>query len=69
MWLPAITCGKDVYPLPRVDDLIDQLGNAKVFSCLDEASGYWQIPLSPEAQPKSAFVTHHGLFEFVVRVR
>ncbi len=56
----------DVIPLPRVDDLLDQLGEAKVFSCLDEASGYWQIPVREDAIPKTAFATHHGLFEFVV---
>ena len=63
--LNAIT-RRDVFPLPRIDDLIDRLGGAQFFSCLDEASGYWQIPMSPQSRPKTAFITHHGLFEFNV---
>ena len=56
----------DVFPLPRVDDLVDCLGGAKIFTTLDEASGYWQIPMSTNCQPLTAFTTHHGLFEFRV---
>ena len=56
---------KDVYPLPRVDDILDTLGNAKYFTTLDLASGYWQVPLDNEAISKTAFTTHQGLFEFV----
>ena len=52
---------RDVFPLLRVDDLMERLGGARVFSCLDEASGYWHIPMSPQLRPKTAFVTHHGL--------
>ena len=49
---------KDTYPLPRIDDLLDQLGNARFFSTLDLAAGYWQIRMAPESQEKTAFVTH-----------
>ena len=56
---------KDIYPLPRVDDIFDTLGDTKYFSSLDLCSGYWQIELDPESRPKSAFVTHRGLHEFV----
>ena len=56
---------KDVYPLPRVDDILDTLGNAQYFTTLDLASGYWQVPLDDDARPKSAFTTHQGLYEFV----
>ena len=57
---------KDKFPLPRVDDLLDQLGEAQYFSTLDLASGYWQIRVHPESQAKTAFVTHQGLHEFRV---
>ena len=57
----------DTYPLPRVDDIIDQLGpTTKYFSTLDLASGYWQIPMDPSSQEKTAFITIGGLFEFKV---
>ena len=56
---------KDVYPLPRVDDILDTLGDAKYFTTLDLASGYWQVPLDDQSRPKTAFTTHQGLFEFV----
>ena len=49
--------------LPWMDDLIDRLGESKFFTYLDEGSGYWQVPMSPESRPKTAFVTHYGLFE------
>ena len=55
---------KDVYPLPRVDDILTSLGEAKYFTSLDLASGYWQIKLDADARQKSAFTTHNGLFEF-----
>ena len=48
---------KDVYPLPRIDDILDTLGGAQYFSTLDLSSGYWQID-------KSAFISHCGLYEF-----
>ena len=38
---------EDVYPLPRVDDILDTLGNAKYFTTLDLASGYWQVSPRP----------------------
>ena len=56
----------DTFPLPRIDDLLDQLGRARYFSTLDLASGFWQIRMEPLAQEKTAFVTPHGLFEFRV---
>jgi len=56
----------DTFPLPRVDDMLDQLGKAKFFSTLDLASGYWQVQVHPGSQEKTAFVTHQGLYEFSV---
>ena len=57
---------KDTFPLPRIDDLLDQLAHSKYFSSLDLAAGYWQIQVAPDSQSKTAFVTHRGLFEFRV---
>ena len=54
----------DADPLPRVDDLLDAVGNAKYFTTLDLKSGYWQIPVHPDDREKTAFVTHGGLYEF-----
>lgn len=56
---------KDVYPLPRIDDILDTLGKLKYFSSLDLASGYWQVELDEESRQKSAFITHCGLYEFI----
>ena len=56
----------DAFPLPRIDDLLDQLGGAKYFSTLDLASGFWQIQMEPESREKTAFTTPHGLYEFLV---
>ena len=49
--LNAIT-RKDVYPLPRIEDILSALGEAKFFSTLDLASGYWQVELDDEAREK-----------------
>ena len=56
----------DTFPLPRIDDLLDQLGQSRFFSTLDLASGYWQIRVHPDSREKTAFVTPQGLFEFRV---
>ena len=56
----------DQFPLPRIDDLLDQLGKSRYFTTLDLASGYWQIRVDKPSREKTAFVTHHGLFEFCV---
>ena len=56
----------DAYPMPRVDDLIDQIGQAKFISTLDLTRGYWQVPVAEEARHKTAFITPFGLFQFIV---
>ena len=56
----------DEFPLPRVDDSLDLLAGMKYFITLDLATGYWQVSMSSEAQEKTAFVTHEGLYEFLV---
>ena len=56
----------DTFPLPCINDLLDQLGGTKYFSTLDLAAGYWQIRVHPDSQQKTAFITHEGLHEFRV---
>ena len=56
----------DTYPLPRIDDLLDQLSGARYFSTVDLASGFWQVQMEPASREKTAFVTPHGLYEFLV---
>ncbi len=55
----------DAYPMPRVDELLDRLGTARIYSTLDLTKGYWQISLSPLSKEKSAFTTPFGLHQFV----
>ena len=56
---------KDAYPLPRIDDSLDALGGARLFSSLDAQSGYYQIPLDEDDREKTAFTTPFGLFEYL----
>ena len=55
---------RDSYPLPRMDECIDSLGEASVFSTIDCNSGYWQIPVEEEDRDKTAFVCHAGLYRY-----
>lgn len=55
----------DHYPLPRIDETIDRLGNCKFFSTLDLKSGYHQIPIAPKDRHKTAFIVPDGLYEFL----
>ncbi len=54
---------KDSYPIPRMDECIDTLGEARVFSTLDAYSGYWQMNVAKKDRPKTAFVCHSGTFQ------
>ncbi|CAF1098166.1 unnamed protein product [Rotaria sp. Silwood1] len=63
--LNAITI-RDSYPLPRIDDTINQLAGARYYSKFDLKSGYHQIPIDHRDKHKTAFITSYGLFEFNV---
>lgn len=56
----------DGYPMPRVDELLDRLGRARFISTLDLTKGYWQVPLSKDAKPKTAFSTPSGHWQYRV---
>ena len=57
---------RNQYPLPRIDDLFDQLQGAKVFLKIDLRSGYHQLKVLREDVPKTAFKTRYGHYEFLV---
>ena len=56
----------DPYPMPRVDDLLERLGQAKYISTLDLTKGYWQVPVHPESRQQTAFITPFGKYQFFI---
>jgi Reverse transcriptase (RNA-dependent DNA polymerase) len=61
--LNAVT-QNDSYALPRVDDCLDSLGEARYFTTLDANCGYWQIYVNEDDREKTAFNSHKGLYQF-----
>ena len=55
---------KDRYPLPRMEDCLDSLGEAQFFSTLDCNWGFWQIPLAEQDRQKTAFTTFAGPYQY-----
>jgi hypothetical protein len=63
--LNAVTI-KNKYPLPRIDDLFNQLRGACMFCKIDLRSGYHQLKIRKSNIPKTAFITRFGLYEYTV---
>lgn len=55
---------RDSYPIPRIDECLDSLGDASYFSSLDANSGYWQLKIAEADREKTAFVCHAGTFQY-----
>ena len=56
----------DTFPIPRIDDCIDNIGHAKYVTKFDLLKGFWQMPLTNRAKEISAFVTPDGLYQYEV---
>ena len=55
---------KDAYPIPKIEECLDVLEGANVFSTLDLQSGYWQIAVDDKDREKTAFISRYGLYEY-----
>lgn len=55
---------KDRFPVPNLEDQLDQLENGRVFTTLDLENGFFHVPIKPESRKYTSFVTHQGQYEF-----
>jgi hypothetical protein len=62
--LNQLTVG-DAFPIPRIDEILDQLGRSRYYTTLDLASGYHQVAIKPEDREKTGFSTDKGHYEFI----
>ncbi|OWZ04432.1 hypothetical protein PHMEG_00023673 [Phytophthora megakarya] len=58
--------GKDCYPIPLIGDILDVLGNTKLFPTMDITSGYWNVLMTADIIEKTAFMCKYGLYEWLV---
>ena len=56
----------DMFPIPRIHDLLDKLGKARIFSAIVLSSAYHQVRIKEEHEHKKSFLSPMGLFEYVV---
>ena len=56
---------KNKFPLPIIEDLLEGIGKANLYTTMDCASGFWQIPMAKESIPKTGFVTADGHYEWL----
>jgi Reverse transcriptase (RNA-dependent DNA polymerase) len=56
---------QDVYPLPRIDDILAALGKSSIFSTIDLTDAFWSIPIREKDIEKTAFTSKYGLWEFL----
>ena len=62
-YLNSVTA-KDAYPIPRIDESLSKLGDAKIFTTLDLGSAFWQVPLRKQDRDKTGFACGLGLFQW-----
>ena len=62
-YLNAVTI-KDVYPIPRIDESLSKLGDAKFVTTLDLGSAFWQVPLRKKDREKTGFACELGLYQW-----
>ena len=56
----TVTSAAEAYPLPRIDDIIDQIGRAQYLTTIDLTKGYWQVPVASEDHHKLPSARHLG---------